>query len=89
MARKKGIPLRDVDMDERPFGDSHFGAVRRAPRDAEKAQSLPRHAMWREAPSPDGSDAALVHSWHEGCFEDIAPKPGRSPRKVSKTGPAG
>lgn len=83
MSRKGESRQRDADLDQRPFGDSHFGEARRERRDLERPRLSPRavHAARRsENGSPKSLDAPSVYSWHEGCFEDLD-------RSVPRSGP--
>lgn len=80
MARRNDTAPRDADLDERPFGDSHFGAVRREQRGLERARLSVRATPSGEGPSPDRPNASTVYAWHEGCFEDVSPGAPRMPR---------
>lgn len=76
MARRKTTP-RDADLDERPFGDSHFGPARRELRSA-------AHPLLSQGPRPrkptGEAPAAAVYAWHEGCFDDVSPRGSHVPR---------
>ena len=96
MSRKNDATPRDTDLDERPFGDSHFGEARRERRDLERPRSS-HHGSPATGRSkgkdPKSIQAPALYAWHEGCFEDLAPKqprPGRSPvrQRPTRTGGA-
>jgi hypothetical protein len=94
MARKDEARPRDADLDQRPFGDSHFGEARRERRNLERPRLSPRavHAARKsESGNPGGLDAPSPYSWHEGCFEDLdrsLPRRGRPPvrRRPTRAG---
>jgi hypothetical protein len=87
MARRRATTPRDADLDERPFGDSHFGTVHRNCRDLGRSRASSRTiAPGKRSPSNDAS-APSVYTWHEGCFEDVSPKAPRRPRQSVKAGP--
>lgn len=60
---------RDRDLDERPFGDSHFAAIRRDPRPTRKDRS-------HRAPQPAAipPEASSRYAWHDGFFDDAEPR---------------
>lgn len=86
MARRVEAGQRDVDFDERPFGDSHFGAVPRRPRGAERSRASragsPKRSTHGDNPSP-----ASIYAWHEGCFDEVSPARRRQTRPPSRPVP--
>jgi hypothetical protein len=66
---------RDADLDERPFGDSHFGEAQRHRKGLEKP-----HAGSRGRRTPDRSSAPPPYAWHDGFFDDLGPQGPRSGR---------
>lgn len=75
--RGKERQPRDRDLDERPFGDSHFAELRRGARP--RARS---HAQ-RPDPAPPLPGDPSRYAWHDGVLDDLDPRPsrpsGRSP----------
>lgn len=96
MSRKNDAAPRDSDLDERPFGDSHFGETHRERRDLERprpSQHGTPTAGRSKGEDPKSIEAPALYAWHEGCFEDLVPKPlraGRSParQRPTRTGDA-
>jgi hypothetical protein len=73
--------VRDADLDERPFGDSHFGESQRDRRGLEKRHAS-RHALPSGARRPGEVKTSCPYAWHEGCFEDLEPNaPGPARRR--------
>ena len=78
---------RDADLDERPFGDSHFGESQRDRR------GLERRRAGRRTPSSGARrvvavDAPCPYAWHEGCFEDLEPRESK-PTRTHRDRPRG
>lgn len=84
MARRIEAAQRDADFDERPFGDSHFGAVPRRPRSAERPRASSRAGSPSRGPHSDGPSAVSIYAWHEGCFDEAPPSKRRSARSPSR-----
>ncbi len=84
MSRKNAAAPRDADLDQRPFGDSHFGEAHRERRDLERTHSSHHGSPSTGRSKGEGTkniDAPALYAWHEGCFEDLEPKtprPGRT-----------
>jgi len=66
----KSRATRDRDLDERPFGDSHFEGLRRDPQGHAKSRSRPTHAE-----RVDEGEPSSRYAWHEGFFDDLEPRP--------------
>ncbi|MEW5825334.1 MAG: hypothetical protein AB1778_00725 [Candidatus Bipolaricaulota bacterium] len=64
MTTKPPRAKRDADLDERPFGDSHFGAS--VERQRARAPRQTAHAM-DEGPV----ELQDVHALHDGFFDDV------------------
>jgi hypothetical protein len=75
MPKRNDASMRDFDLDQRPFGDSHFGDAglhrRRIERSRPFAHDAKEDACSKSA-GPPLSPTPAVYSWHEGFFEDLA-----------------
>ncbi len=67
---------KDRDLDERPFGDSHFTALRRDVRPRAKP-----HAPRRDAEPPLPGDPSR-YAWHDGVLDDLDPRPSRRSGRI-------
>ena len=91
MPKRSDASMRDFDLDQRPFGDSHFGDVglhrRRMERSRPFAHEAKEDTRCRSRDLPP-SLTSSVYSWHEGFFEDPSPEDSRPKRSAARRKPA-
>lgn len=87
MARRIEAAQRDADFDERPFGDSHFGAVPRKQRGADRSRASSKAGTPGRGPHGDGPNPASIYAWYEGCFDEAPPARRHSMRPPSRPVP--
>jgi len=74
MPKRNDTFMRDSDLDQRPFGDSHFGDAgvhrHRVGRSRPFAHDTKENACSKSI-DPPPSPTSAVYSWHEGFSEDL------------------